>query len=142
MAGSPRTAEAGVQVVSRFVAPQMRIVRALILVLCLLLVAIIAVAAVHSESAGSDRARFAAKVASILRNRGAPPQYGRCMVAQLEERLTDKEAKQASGFSLKPAARQKLGESGLTCARRLVSSGNYTAQEVIRMRRRLKPPGF
>jgi hypothetical protein len=116
----------------------MRLIRASILVFCLLLIAIVAVAALHSNS---ENAGLSSEVASALRSRDAPPAYQRCVSRQLQRRLTDRESRLAN-TDLPPATRRKLRASGVACARRLVRSGSLSADDVIRMRERLQLSSF
>jgi hypothetical protein len=117
----------------------MRLVRALILLLCVLLLAIVAVAVLEEDR--SEAPPLTERVATTLRDRSAPASYRRCLDAQLGRRLTERENDQA-GTDLSRATRRKLRDSGIVCARRLITSGRFTAQEVIDMQARLRPPGF
>lgn len=116
----------------------MRFLRALILVFCLLLIAIVAVAALHSSTENPD---LRSEVSAVLRSRDAPPAYQRCVARQLDQRLSEREAGSANA-DLPPATRRKLRESGVACARRLVRSGSLSADDVIRMRERLQLSSF
>jgi hypothetical protein len=117
----------------------MRLIRALILFLCLLLVATVGVAVLDS---GSDEPPLREHVGQVLEGRSAPPAYRRCLDAQLRRRLSQREDAQGAAGRLPASTRAKLRDSGLFCARRLITSGRFTAREVIAMQARLRPPGF
>jgi len=107
-----------------------------LLALCVLLIAVLAVTVIGDDDE-SAKTTLLEQVDSDLGDLSVPPEYGECLLRDLDRRL---EAAQIERSERIP--KQARRESALACARRLVAAGEFTPRQMMRLGRRIVPLGF